>query len=388
MIAIRILKEDLKILQISASYKPAFVYGGPTMSVSMLCEQLSKAGCKVNVFTTTANGKNELNLVPGETDLVNGVQVTYFKRITKDHSHFSPALLKAVWKVVKNHSVVHIHAWWNLVSVLSCIIAVWRGVPVLISGRGTLSPYSFQNKNKPAKFFIHYFLGKRFLKKCHLHVTSEREKAAIDAIITPKSISNIANFVKFDHFGNNLSRNISYPFRLIFLSRIEEKKGLDILIRSLPQLTFPYTLTVVGDGDKNYISQLKILAKEKFVDEHINWIGFQNEQKFRLLHQHDLLVLTSHDENFGNVVIESLSQGTAVLVSKKVGLSSYVIKNDLGWDCELDPVDISAKLNHIVNEYDQLNQIRERAPLKILTDFDNVQLVEQYINLYNSIMIN
>ena len=355
------------------------------MSVSMLGEQLFKAGCPVNVFTTTANGANELKVVPGETVLVDGVQVTYFKRITKDHSHFSPTLLKAVWKAAKGYNVVHIHAWWNLVSVLSCIIAIWRGVPVVISARGTLSPYSFQNKNRGFKSIIHYLLGKPFLKKCHFHVTSNRENEAICSVIRPKSITCISNFVKFNTLEAPFCREISSPLRLIFLSRIEEKKGLDILISSLPELAFPYVLTVAGDGDKNYLNKLKILAKEKRVEDRINWIGFQNEQKFELLRQHDLLVLTSHDENFGNVIIESLSQGTAVLLSKAVGLAGYVTENGLGWDCELDPINISSQLNHIYNERDQLNRIRESAPAKILADFDNDNLVKQYIALYNSI---
>lgn len=355
------------------------------MSVSMLSEQLSEVGCQVNVFTTTANGANELNVVPGETIFIDGVQVAYFKRLTKDHSHFSPALLKAVWKNAKKHNIVHIHAWWNLVSVLSCIIAVWRGVPVVISARGTLSPYSFQNKNKGIKLFIHYLLGKPFLKNCHFHVTSDRENEAISRIIRPKSITRISNFVKFNTLKTHLSKDRSSTLQLIFLSRIEEKKGLDILICSLPELTFPYVLTIAGDGDKNYVNQLKMLAKEKQVEDRINWIGFQNEQKFEVLQQHDILVLTSHDENFGNVVIESLSQGTAVLLSRAVGLSGYVTKNGLGWDCELDPTDISSKLNHIYNERDQLNRIRESAPAKILADFNNDNLVKQYIALYSSI---
>ena len=71
------------------------------MSVSMLSEQLVNAGFSIEVFATTANGKTELNVTPGQPTLVDGVWVRYFKRVTKDHSHFSPALLKTLWKEVK-----------------------------------------------------------------------------------------------------------------------------------------------------------------------------------------------------------------------------------------------------------------------------------------------
>ena len=61
----------MRILHITASYKPAFIYGGPTMSVAKLCEALGglevrSLGVKgfeafndieVEVLTTTANGK-------------------------------------------------------------------------------------------------------------------------------------------------------------------------------------------------------------------------------------------------------------------------------------------------------------------------------------------
>jgi hypothetical protein len=135
------------------------------MSVATLCEEQAKAGVVIEVFTTTANGAEELSVVPNTALPVDCVQVTYFKRVTKDHTHFSPALLKAVWKHARAYDAVHIHAWWNLVSVLSAAIALVRKVPVIISPRGMLSPYSFNNKNIGAKSIIHKVFGKRLLQK-------------------------------------------------------------------------------------------------------------------------------------------------------------------------------------------------------------------------------
>ena len=147
----------MKIIQISASYKPAYIYGGPIQSVGKLCEILSvdkrlavdgnATVHELEVLTTTANGKNELDVITGVPILVDGVPVTYFKRLTKDHSHFSPGLLLNLRKEIlhciqddkksdkddklntanqnlkgpprltdsppKEGSVVHIHAWWN-----------------------------------------------------------------------------------------------------------------------------------------------------------------------------------------------------------------------------------------------------------------------------------
>jgi glycosyltransferase involved in cell wall biosynthesis len=354
------------------------------MSVSMLSEQLAKAGIYTEAYATTANGKEELPVESGKPVIVDGVIVTYFKRLTKDHSHFSPALLKKLWKEARGFDVIHIHAWWNLISLFSCLIALIRGVPVVVSPRGTLSPYSFQNKNIGKKWLIHHLLGRPLLNRCHIHVTSSHESEAINTIIKPKSITKVPNFVKLAPSSVGSAQSLAI-FKLIFLSRIEEKKGLDILIKALQFLNFPYSLTIAGSGDKTYVEELKALVKKNGDEADVYWIGFQSDNKFELLAQHHLLVLPSYDENFGNVIIESLSQGTAVLVSPFVGLADYVIENNFGWECELNANSVGNMINFIHGKKEELNLIRSNAPGRIRTDFDEESLTKQYMDMYNNI---
>jgi glycosyltransferase involved in cell wall biosynthesis len=376
----------LKILQISASYKPAYVYGGPIMSVSMLSEQLVKAGIDVSVFTTTANGKTELPVETQKSIMVDGVNVTYFNRVTKDHTQFSPALLVHLWRKAKDYDAVHIHAWWNLVAVLSCLVATMRKVPVVVSPRGTLSSYSFSNKNNGIKGLIHNFLTKPLLKKCFVHATSNQEYKALKKLIESKAFFNIPNFIKLDEDKKYADPKREDCLKLIFLSRIEEKKGLDILLNALKDVTIPYRLTIAGDGNVEYVNSLKELAKKNNVDAYINWIGFQSENKFELLHSHDLFVLPSYDENFGNVIIESLSVGTAVLIGENVGLADYVVKNKMGWLCCTEPVSVVEAIKAISTQPDELKRIKKEAPDKILKDFNANDLVKKYIDLYNQII--
>lgn len=360
------------------------------MSVSKLSENLGKSGIYTEVFTTTANGKVELKVISNKKTAVDGVSVTYFKRVTKDHSHFSPALFRKLWTEARNFDVIHIHAWWNLVSVLSCWIAVKRKVPIVISPRGTLSAYTFSNKNSLPKRILHRFLGKRLLNNSSIHVTSDSEKRAIENIISPKQVITIPNFVELSALGNDEKRDCSMggPFKLLFFSRIEEKKGLDILLNALTKVTIPYHLTVAGDGDIDYISRLKRIATKNGTADRISWMGFQGAGKFELLQQHDLLILPSHDENFGNVVIESLSVGTPVLISKNVGLADYVKMRNLGWICEADKEEISTNINHLFGEDAKRSEIRRTAPNIIRQDFDEVTLTEKYITMYQQIIDN
>ena len=374
----------MKILQLSASYKPAYIYGGPTMSISMLSEQLVAAGEDVTVYATTANGLNELPVDIATPVLVDGVKVIYFKRITKDHTHLSPSLLTYLWRTASDFDVIHIHAWWNLVSVLGCLVALMRNVPVVVSPRGTLSNYSFHNKNNSIKSMMHSWLGKPLLKKCFIHTTSKNEHDALKAILPDNTIFNIPNFINLTEQKFNGYQSTDH-LRIIFFSRIEEKKGLDILLNALKSVTVSYKLTIAGDGNKAYVDQLKKLAKDNGIAENIDWIGFQTDNKYQLLYRHDVMVLPSHDENFGNVVIESLSVGTPVLITNNVGLVDYVKDNKLGWVCETNPSSVSEAINTLGNKAYEIDYIKQTAPAQIAADFSYDKITTRYIEMYNQI---
>jgi glycosyltransferase involved in cell wall biosynthesis len=174
--------------------------------------------------------------------------------------------------------------------------------------------------------------------------------------------------------------------RLIFLSRIEEKKGLDILFDAVCGLAVPYKLTVAGDGEPGYVDELKRKAVSLGIADRIEWLGFVREEKFKLLASQELLVLPSHDENFGNVVVESLSVGTAVLVSDKVGLAGYVEQQQLGWICPNTAEAIKATLTGIYQNRQTLVRIRTAAPARIRMDYDEQALTAHYTRMYQNII--
>lgn len=401
----------MKIIQITPAYKPAFIYGGPTMSVAKLCETLEKNKAQgagnwdnynIEVFTTTANGKVELDVKANESQLVDNVKVTYFKRLIKGHVHFSPALLWRIRNVFRDHKktvyaeypnklVVHIHAWWNLVSVLTCLFAKWYNIPVVLSPRGMLTSYTITKKNTFAKQFIHHLVGKKLLKYSHIHVTSKHEYTQVLKFIKPNNITIIPNLVELNPYKTNQNQAVNQSteksaYKFIFLARIEEIKGLSLLFDALSLLDFDWTLTVAGSGTANYINNLQLKARNLKIAHRINWIGHvKNIDKFVLLANHDLMILTSYGENFANVVIESLSVGTPVLLSDHVGLADYVLANELGWVSELNSESIKNQLYQSFSSQEKRNQIRNIGPQLIDKDFNTYILVEKYINLYEKI---
>ena len=59
--------------------------------------------------------------------------------------------------------------------------------------------------------------------------------------------------------------------------------------------------------------------------ERICFLGpVDGEKKWELLTSAELLALPSYSENFGNVVLEAMAVGCAVVVTPEVGLASVV----------------------------------------------------------------
>lgn len=370
----------MKILIITPSYKPAFVYGGPIFSVAYLSEQLSLNN-DVLVICTTANGSDELGISSTETQNIDGVFVKYFKRQTKDHSHLSIGLLKYLWQNGNKFDIINIQSWWNLVAVFSALICKIRGWKYVITPRGMLSPYTYQSSI--LKKVIHFFIGNSLLKSAIIQATANDEALKIESLNSKYKVYIIPNFVNLK--TPIVPRKINDVFQLLFLSRIHPKKGLDVLIKSLPLLNFDCHLNIVGDGDLNYINSLKKIAVDYKVSDKITWHGsLYDEKKFEIYAHSDIMVLPSHDENFANNVLESLLMGTPVIITENVGLATFVHHNELGWTFKGGEIQLAACINKAINSKEMLKRINEEARVIVLKEFDNAKLINSYIDLYTN----
>lgn len=376
----------MKILHISPSYKPASIYGGPTRSVSLLCETL-RHYIAIQLLTTTANGHQEL---PAQRKEVDGVDVFYFRRITKDHTHLSPGLWYHLYQQIRKNNqkaaperlIIHIHSWWNTVAILSCLIARLSKIPVILSPRGMIGSYTFSNRNNLLKKIIHQTIGLSLLKHCQIHATSQQEAEDILAVFQPKQLSVIPNLISFQQC-KAYKCSPSVCFRILFLSRIEQKKGLELLFKALEHLSINWSLSIVGDGDSGYLLKLKSLLQEYHFQHRITWHdAVDDDLKYSVFADHDLLILPSYNENFANVVLECLSTGTPVAVSNRVGLSDYILQNQLGWVFKLNPIDIAKTLNLAYRSHETRKRIKLKAPPTVRTDFASHKISRQYLELY------
>ncbi|WP_207429626.1 XrtY-associated glycosyltransferase XYAG1 [Pedobacter sp. SYSU D00535] len=376
----------MKVLHIVPSYKPAYVYGGPIESIAKLCEGLAAMGNEIHVLTTTANGEKELNIEPGTTKEVDGVKVTYFRRVTKDPTHASPALWIHLFKNVKHYDLVHIHSWWNLLVIVSALICHLQSVKLVVAPRGMLSKYIFNSSFSILKKLIHYTIGSKILSKSYYHATSEAEKEECERLIGGWKGFVVPNIL--DLPDEPIEKSTEPQLRLLFLSRLHPKKGLELLIESLSTIRFPFSLTIAGSGEEQYVDELKALAQYHHVEDRITWKGWiSREDKYGELQKADVFVLVSHNENFANSVIEALHMGTAVLVSEGVALAGFVREHDLGWVCPRDLNSIAAAVQDAYLNKEKNMRICRTSREIVQQVFSEERVLNSYIQEYQSLLL-
>ena len=110
----------------------------------------------------------------------------------------------------------------------------------------------------------------------------------------------------------------------VFLSRIHEKKGCDLLVRAFAKIARTddsLRLVFAGPDQTGWAATLGALAAQLGIADRIVWTGMiSGDLKWGMLHLAEAFVLPSHQENFGIAVAEALACGTPVLISNKVNI--------------------------------------------------------------------
>lgn len=123
---------------------------------------------------------------------------------------------------------------------------------------------------------------------------------------------------------------------LVFLGRVHEKKGVDLLLRAFAQARSQSAknlhLVIAGPGTPELFAELKTLASALGVSNRVHWTGLlQGALKWGALRAAEAFVLASHQENFGLAVVEALACGVPVLISDQVNICHEIERDGGGF---------------------------------------------------------
>lgn len=316
----------MRLLHVVPTYLPARRYGGPIVAVHGLCRALAARGHEVDVFTTNVDGEGVLDVPIGEAVDLDGVRVHYFESPVK-RLYWSPAMRRALAAATHDYDLVHVHAIWLWPGYGAARAAHRARVPYVISPRGMLVPELIREKSRVTKrAWLALVERRNFAQASAIHFTSGVERN--DAVRTgmplpsPFIVPNGIDLVE----RPGVSREEK---TLVFLGRINWKKGLERAIELLPRIDA--RLIVAGNDEENLTPRLRALAEKLGIADRVTFAGpVYGAAKWELLARATLFVLLSMSENFGNAVLEALMMETPALLSPEVGLADDVVRADAG----------------------------------------------------------
>lgn len=111
---------------------------------------------------------------------------------------------------------------------------------------------------------------------------------------------------------------------ILFLSRIHEKKGCDLLVEAFARVAAEapeLDLVIAGPDQAGLQAALQQRAGELQIGHRIHWPGMvTGDAKFGAFRGAQAFILPSHQENFGIVVAEALACDCPVLISNQVNI--------------------------------------------------------------------
>jgi glycosyltransferase involved in cell wall biosynthesis len=321
-----------KILHVIPSVGPQ--RGGPSVLMRTLARALSQAGMEVHVATTDDNGPGRLRVPLGVPQQEDGATFWYFPRQTRFYT-FSWPLTRWLARHVREFDLVHIHALFSYAALPAALLARRAGVPYIVRPLGTLNRWGIENRRPWLKKLSFRLLESRILASAAgIHYTSEQELVEAGELGVSAHPIVIPNAVELP-VGQASWPVPSAGCRVIlFLSRIDRKKGLDLLLEAFVRVRSrcPDALLVLaGTGDPTWVTALKSTADRLGIAADVIWAGFlSGDDKWAALTSADVFVLPSYSENFGIALVEALACGCPVVLSDQVGIHREITRAEAG----------------------------------------------------------
>lgn len=342
--------------------------GGPSRSVPQTCIQLSKLG--VNITLIARSSEN-----PVEVETSENLKVKFLS--LKQLFAFGSKLSKEDVDLIHLQHVwdpyIHVMAWW----------ARRRNIPYIITPRGMLEPWIMNHNSWKKKLGMLLYQKNDLKKAIAIHATCELEKKNIRKLGFNNPITIIPNGVDLSEV--HCVKNNYGSKKIVFLSRIHPKKGVELLLNAWKQINSKdWILEIAGNGEVQYIESLKKSAKDL---RNVSLVGPQfGEAKWDFLRSADIMVLPTYSENFGIVVAEALAVGVPVITTKGTPWEELNTQN-CGWWIELSVPNLKMCLESAMKlSADELKEKGEHGKRLVKEEYDIEAVGKKMYSFYKKVL--
>lgn len=342
--------------------------GGPSRSVPQSCEQLSALGLKIELFARPSDSPVEIKTSQNLNVKFYSMKQLFLFGKSLSKNNFDLIHLQHVWD-----PYLHIIAWW----------ARKKRVPYIITPRGMLEPWILKQRPWKKKIGLLLYQHLDIKKAVLIHATCDLEKQNIINLGYKNPITIIPN-------GVDLSEVVEVKKeygtkKIIFLSRIHPKKGIELLVEAWRQIeTKGWKLEIAGNGEKTYIETLKESAKDI---KNIEFVGAVfGEAKWNFIRSADIMVLPTYSENFGIVVAEALAVGVPVITTKGTPWEELNTHN-CGWWIDLSTSELEKVLaKAMLTSIDDIKVMGQNGINLIAQKYDIRAVAKEIKKMYEDIL--
>jgi glycosyltransferase involved in cell wall biosynthesis len=374
----------MRILFPIGSFYPA-QSGGPNNSIYWLSKMLIKSDHDVYIITTNQGINVSHNIKLNKWLLSESINVIY----CKTHVHYFPLrfIIESL-KKIKYVDIIHLTSVFYPPSLIIAILGVLQNKKILWSTRGELNSQALIYNKYVKEIYLNII--KIISKRITFHVTSEDERDYVKNKLNDISIVLLPNYFELPGLLNT-----EYKKQFLYIGRISPIKALENLILALPIsnhfIKSEYSLIIAGTFENNekwYYEKLLKLITDNSLNEKIKFVGHIVGKDKQLLYAESYFtILPSHSENFGNVVLESLVQGTPVIASKSVPWKILEGTNSGFW-VDNDSETISKYIDLVISiPCGEYNQMRLNA-IKLAQKYDIGKNISNWIENYNKVINN
>lgn len=367
----------MNILHVIATLAPES--GGPAQACLEMATAVAARGHQVSIFTTDFGAPLEPFLAADDT-----VDIRVFPVQWPQEWKPSISMAHALADGLNYYDVVHLHSLYLFHDWVGGILAQRARVPYIVRPHGLLDPYIWQ-RHRPRKRLVEALFQTRVLNHAAaIHYTSEleREISAPYAGSAPARVVPLG--VSLDSLENLPHREVfhaAFPATagkriVLFLSRLHEKKGLDLLVPAFAAVrqTAPDLHLVIAGPDDGVMARTRDAVRAHNLDADVTFTGMvTGELKLAAFSAAACFVLPSYSENFGIAVVEAMAAGLPAIISDQVN-----IHRDIGGQGAVvvpcDTAALTKAISDMVSDPVRMRAmgIEARATARRLYDWPNV----------------
>ncbi|MET8329328.1 glycosyltransferase [Streptomyces sp. NPDC005181] len=313
----------MKILHVVTLHTPDHAFGGPTRVALNLSKVQRAHGDDARIM---ALGDGFDDGLPSEVEGVPAhlFQARHLLPMFEVSGITSGALLLAARRMMRGADVVHVHLMRDLVTLPAALLALALDRPLVVQTHGMVDP----TEKRVAQ--LTDLLGvRKVLRRADavLHLT-EMERRDVNAVAAPVPLTRTVRLVNGVRPQEcKPVRDPGRPPTVLFLARIQERKRPEDFVAAMPAVLakYPDATFVLAGPDTGALPGTLELAARLGVSESLDHVGpLGHEKVLAAGREADVYVLPSIEEPLGVSVLEAMSVGTPVVITRTCGLAPDV----------------------------------------------------------------